>query len=95
LIANTNFLSRLAKFHILSKIHELASSREKDFQSGFSLESDFTVSARMKFFVSFPQMRVGNMRVNLRRRNIGVSEHLLNRANIGAVLNQMRRKTMS
>ena len=40
-------------------------------------------------------MRVGNMRINLRRRNIGVSEHLLNRANIGAILNQMRGETMA
>ena len=34
------------------------------------------------------------MRVNLRRRDVGVSEHLLNRANVRRVLNQMRRKTV-
>ena len=49
----------------------------------------------MKFLVGFPQMAVGDVRVNLRRRNIGVSEHLLNAANIGTILNQMRRKRMA
>ena len=37
-------------------------------------------------------MRVGNVRVNLRRGNIGVSEKLLNAAHIGAILYQMRGK---
>ena len=48
----------------------------------------------MKFFVSFPQMRVSDVSVNLRCGNISVTEHLLNTANIGSVLNQMRCKTM-
>ena len=34
------------------------------------------------------------MRVDLRRRNVGVPEHLLDRADIGAVLNEMRRERM-
>ncbi len=34
------------------------------------------------------------MRVDLRRRNIGVSEHCLNRARIRAVLKEVRRKTV-
>ena len=43
----------------------------------------------MKFFIGFSQMTVDNMRVNLCRRNINMSEHLLNAANIGAILNQV------
>ena len=36
-----------------------------------------------------------DMRIDLRRRNIGVSEHLLNNPQIGAVSEQMRRETMA
>ena len=39
-------------------------------------------------------MSIGNVGVDLRRRNISVPEHLLDRADIGAVLDQMRRKRM-
>jgi CRISPR/Cas system-associated endonuclease Cas1 len=36
-----------------------------------------------------------DMRINLRRRNIGVAEHFLNNPQIGAVSEQMRRETMA
>jgi hypothetical protein len=36
-----------------------------------------------------------DMRIDLRRRNIGVAEHLLNNPQIGAVSEQMRRETMA
>src|SRR2546423_13557972 len=35
-----------------------------------------------------------DMRIDLRSRNIGVAEHLLNNPQIGAVPEQMRRETM-
>ena len=36
-----------------------------------------------------------DMRIDLRRRNIGVAQHLLNDPQIGAVPEQMRRETVS
>ena len=36
-----------------------------------------------------------DMRIDLRRRNIGVAEHLLNNPQIGAVSEKMRRETMA
>ena len=36
-----------------------------------------------------------DMRIDLRRRNIGVAEHLLNNPQIGAVSEQMRGETMA
>jgi hypothetical protein len=45
--------------------------------------------------ISRSQMQVGYMRVDLRRRNVTVSEQLLNGTRIGAVLQQMRRKAVS
>ena len=36
-----------------------------------------------------------DMRIDLRSRNIGVAEHLLNNPQIGAVPEQMRRETVS
>ena len=36
-----------------------------------------------------------DMRIDLRRRNIGVAEHLLNNPQIGAIPQQMRRETMA
>ena len=36
-----------------------------------------------------------NVRVNLRRRNIGVAEHFLDDAQVGAVAQEMGRETMS
>ena len=60
----------------------------------FQRFSFFSFGARMEFFVSFSQMRIRNMRVNLRRGNIAVSEHLLNASDIGVVLYQMRGKTV-
>ena len=47
----------------------------------------FNLGAWVKFLISHSQMRVGYMRVNLRGGNIGVSEQLLDRAHISAVLN--------
>ena len=48
----------------------------------------------MKFFVSLSQMRVSNVRINLRGGNIGVPEKKLNATHVGAVLYQMRGKRM-
>ncbi len=39
-------------------------------------------------------MRAGDVCVDLRRRNIGVAEHLLNGAYIGVILHKMRRERM-
>ena len=36
-----------------------------------------------------------DMRIDLRRRNIGVAEHFLNNPQIGAVPEKMRRETMA
>lgn len=40
-------------------------------------------------------MRIGDVRVDLRGGNVGVSEKLLDGANIGLMLNEMRRKTVA
>ena len=54
-----------------------------------------TRGARVKSVVAFSQMSVGDMRVNLGRRNVGVTEHLLDAAHVGAILDEVSRKTMS
>jgi hypothetical protein len=46
----------------------------------------------MKFFVAFFQMGARDVRIDLRRRDIGVAEHLLHRSDIRIVLNKMRRE---
>src|SRR5947207_8474589 len=51
--------------------------------------------ARMKFPMDRFQALLINVRVNLRRRDIGVAEHLLDDAQISAVAEQMRGKTVS
>ena len=48
----------------------------------------------METLVGFFQVRVSDVRVDLRGRDIGVTEHLLDRANICPVLDQMRGKRM-
>lgn len=48
----------------------------------------------MEFPVGFPQARGIDMGVNLRRRDIGMSQHLLNDAEVRAVGQQMARKRM-
>ena len=40
------------------------------------------------------EVSVGDVRVDLRRRNVRVAEHLLDRADIGTILDQMRRERM-
>src|SRR6478736_3416393 len=50
--------------------------------------------ARMEAVVDLAESRFENVRVDLRRREIGVAEHRLNRAEIGATLEQMRRERM-
>src|ERR1043166_7070465 len=46
----------------------------------------------MKSIVDLAQTRLQDVRVNLRRRQVRVPEHCLNGAQIGAALEQMRRK---
>ena len=50
--------------------------------------------ARVKAVVDIPQTRLEHVRVDLRRREIGVPEHHLDGAQIGAALEQMRRERM-
>jgi hypothetical protein len=49
----------------------------------------------VKATVSPLKLLAGDVGVYLRRRDIGMAEHLLNGANIGVVLDQMRRKRMA
>src|ERR1051326_3581413 len=51
--------------------------------------------ARMKLSMDCFQALLIDVRINLRRRNIRVSEHLLDDPQIGPVTEQMRGKTMS
>src|SRR4029077_13248774 len=51
--------------------------------------------ARMKFPMDRFQALLINVRVNLGRRDVGVAEHLLNDAQISAIAEQMRGKTVS
>ena len=48
----------------------------------------------MKFFMNRAQPLAVHMSINLCRRNIGVSQHLLDRTQIRAVLQQMSGKRM-
>ena len=41
---------------------------------------------RMRLEVQLPPPAIGYVRVQLRRREIGMSEHLLNRSKVGASL---------
>ena len=49
----------------------------------------------MKRVVHLPQPRLEHVRVDLRRRQVGVAEHGLDRAQIGAALEQVRRKRVA
>lgn len=49
----------------------------------------------MVLIIRGAQVSVSNVRVDLRRGNIRVPEHLLDRANIRAVLNEVRRERMA
>jgi len=49
---------------------------------------------RMKFPVDLPQPVAGDVRVNLRRADVGVAEQFLDHAQVRAVLEQMGRKTV-
>ena len=51
--------------------------------------------ARMKFPMDRFQALLINVRVNLGRRDVGVAEHLLDDAQISAIAEQMRGKTVS
>src|SRR5262249_35011409 len=48
-----------------------------------------------KLVIHRPETRLQNVRVDLRGRQIGVAEHHLDRAEIGASLEEVRRKRMS
>src|SRR5205807_4510184 len=50
--------------------------------------------SRMKSIVSLPHMHVGDVGVNLRRRNVAVPEQGLHGTRVGAVLQQVRRKAV-
>src|SRR5262249_41963696 len=49
----------------------------------------------MKTIVYVPQPRFQHVRVDLGGRQIGVAEHQLNRAQVGAALEEVRRKGMA
>jgi hypothetical protein len=53
------------------------------------------LSARMVYGVQLFQSFVCNMGVNLRGRDVGMSEQQLNHAQVGAVVEQMRSKGMA
>lgn len=49
----------------------------------------------MEVFVDFSQVFVGEMSVDLRGADVGVAEHHLDRADVGAVLEKVGGKTMA
>ena len=49
----------------------------------------------MRIVVGLLHALHGNMRVNLSRRQVGVSQQRLNAPQIGAVIEKMRRKAMA
>src|SRR6476660_3395128 len=49
---------------------------------------------RMELLVNLPQILAVDMRVDLRRRDVRVAEHLLHGAKVGAALQKMRRERM-
>ena len=51
--------------------------------------------ARVKFLVGVSQMSVSDVRIDLCGGNVGVSEKLLDGANVGLMLNEMRCKTVA
>ncbi len=55
----------------------------------------FPSRARMKFFVNLAQTVSRDVRVNLRRADVRVAEQFLDHAQIRAVLQKMRRKTVT
>ena len=48
----------------------------------------------MELVVGAFQVRVGDMRVDLRRRDVRVAEHLLDGTDICTILNEVRREGM-
>src|SRR5262245_3141847 len=50
--------------------------------------------SRMVLVIDLAQSRLEHVRINLRRRQVGVTEHGLDRAQIGAALEQMGRERM-
>ena len=48
----------------------------------------------MKSVVDRPQARLEHVRINLRRRQVGVAQHHLDGAQVGTAIEQMRRKRM-
>src|ERR1700676_1715504 len=50
--------------------------------------------ARMKGAMHLAQMAFREMRIDLRRRDVAMTEHLLHRAEVGAALEQMGREAM-
>src|SRR5260370_33983229 len=51
--------------------------------------------SRMKRAMDFAQVALREMRVNLRGRDVAVTEHLLHSTQVGAALEQMRREAMA
>ena len=49
----------------------------------------------MKFVVDGPQPRLQHVRVNLCRREIGMTEHQLDHAKVGAALQKVRRERVA
>src|SRR6185369_15890815 len=55
----------------------------------------FTPGEWMRRLDQLPQPRALDMRIDLCRRNVGVPEHLLHAAQIGAMIEQMARESMA
>ncbi len=70
--------------------HVISSKRATGKRVKFTRRS----GARVKAIVHGSQPRLEHVRVDLRRRQVGVSEHHLDRAQIGAALEQVRREGM-
>ena len=52
------------------------------------------LTARVKLVVHRAQARIQDVRINLRRRQVGMAQHHLDRAQVGAALEQVRGKRM-
>ncbi len=53
------------------------------------------LSSRMKSIVNFLQSRLIDVRIDLRRRDTRVAQHLLDLAQVGSTGQQMRREAVS
>src|SRR5947207_1503192 len=62
---------------------------------GGQLQSKSRSGSGMELVVNAPQALARDVGVDLRRRDVGVAEHRLERAQVGATFEQMRREGMA